>query len=101
VNLTTHTLRLPDRVIRPEPFPARCRERIAPAGIHAGVDLVYREFSGVVGLPDPQEGVVYVVSSAVRLSCPERGDEVSPGKPVYDDTGHIVGIVNLVANRPH
>lgn len=55
----------------------------------------------MVGLPDPQEGVVYVVSSAVRLSCPERGDEVSPGKPVYDDTGHIVGIMNLVANRPH
>ncbi|NNV07148.1 hypothetical protein ETC03_12230 [Geobacillus sp. MMMUD3] len=66
----------------------------------AGVDVVRTVFGDVVGLPDPQDGVVYVVSTlvlqALSASGVDRSDVVapdtSPASVVRDDTGHVVGV---------
>src|SRR5690606_4107896 len=70
VNLTPHpvTLLVGDRTltIPPEPTPARCSETrtvvgaVEVDGLEVPVTVV--GFGEVQGLPDPQEGVLYVVS---------------------------------------
>lgn len=50
------------------------------------------------GLPDPQEGVFLVVSTMVRVACPDRDDLLSPGPLVRDEEGRPVGCEGLVCN---
>jgi len=65
-----------------------------------GIDVVRTVFGDIVGLPDPQDGVVYVVSTlvlqALKASGVDRSDVVapdtSPASVVRDDVGQIVGV---------
>ena len=58
-----------------------------------GVDIpVYTtEYGEVSGLPDPQDGVVYLVSQMVVAALPGRRDLYFPAKVVRDDSGRIIG----------
>jgi hypothetical protein len=47
------------------------------------------------GLPDPEEGTLYVVSVVVAVASPTRADVFYPGEAVRDDAGQIVGVKNL------
>ena len=50
----------------------------------------------VEGLPEPQDGVVYVVSALVAGALGgRRSDVVSPGAPVRDAHGSIIGARGL------
>lgn len=60
-------------------------------------------FLGVDNLPDPQPGIVYLVSMIVRESVYWREDVFSPsfsgGDCIRDDQGRILGTRRLVGNR--
>ena len=46
----------------------------------------------IIGLPDPEPGVVCIVSKAVADAAPpSRGDLVSPGRLIRDADGNVVG----------
>lgn len=50
----------------------------------------------IIGLPDPEPGVVYVVAKAVADAAPAgRGDLVSPGRLLRDEDGTVIGCDGL------
>jgi hypothetical protein len=106
VNLTPHQICLRGSegtvIIEPEDFPARVvsSEQGEKIGAAYGVDLYTPSTWGEVeNLPDPEEGVIYVVSSLVasRLS---REDVYSPGTSYNDgavrENGQVVAVTRLI-----
>ena len=50
----------------------------------------------IIGLPEPEEGVVLIVAKAVSDAAPpSRGDLVSPGKLIRDEDGTVIGCDGL------
>ena len=98
VNLTPHALVVrPDGgpTLRWEPAsePARLDEHASPAAplVTEGgpVPVVQVDYTGdVEGLPDPQDGVVYVVSRVVAAAV-DRPDVLFPQGEVRDSSGMI------------
>lgn len=71
---------------------ARCIEQVEAAGSVEGVPLVRKSFGSVEGLPEPVDGVLYIVSGLVLSALAgSRSDVVAPGNPVRDDSGRIIG----------
>lgn len=63
-----------------------------------GVPVVVRTNEKIVNLPDPQEGVFYIVSNIVLDYCPDRLDILAPVLQVKDRDGRIIGCRALVGN---
>jgi len=63
-----------------------------------GIPLSRTETGEVKGVPNPQEGVLYLVSAIVRGLLPERKDVASPGPLVRDENGQPIGCQGLVVN---
>lgn len=53
------------------------------------------KYGEVTNLPEPKEGVIYIVSTLVRLASPERKDLYSPAKPVRNEAGQVIGCMGL------
>ena len=60
-------------------------------GVEVTIPRKAATFGDVVDLPAPVEGTVYFVSAMVKAACPDRSDLVSPGDPVRDAEGKVVG----------
>ena len=43
-----------------------------------GISVHVTTYRDVIGLPEPQDGVVYIVSTIVRAALPHRLDLISP-----------------------
>ena len=111
INLTPHAivfLASDNTVVRTIPASgavARCATTATTLPDVDGVPAVkagYGEVEVVGGeypipLPDPQEGVVLVVSGLVRAALPGRGDLASPGDQVRDpqNPSRIIGCRRL------
>lgn len=52
-------------------------------------------YGEVEGLPAPEEGTIYIVSSLVASRVPNRTDVFIPNESVRDDKGRIVGCKSL------
>ena len=52
-------------------------------------------FGEVVDLPEPQEGVLYIVSMLVAARANGRTDLVSPGRQIRNDAGQVIGCAGL------
>lgn len=52
-------------------------------------------FGEVVDLPEPQEGIVYVVSMLVAARAQNRTDLVSPGRQLRNNAGQVIGCAGL------
>jgi hypothetical protein len=63
-------------------------------GIPWAVPTVRTSYGEVTGLPDPQVGVVFIVSGMVASAAP-REDVMSPGELVRDAQGRIIGCYGL------
>jgi hypothetical protein len=85
-------------IILPVTTPARASEQIEQAGKINGIPLIHAGYGAVENLPDPRPGTFFIVSMLVRLAMPDRIDLASPGDPVRDDTGKIIGCRALVVN---
>lgn len=103
LNLTPHAIRLigPDgtaRDIAPSGQVARVSQTLVHVGDADGVPLYRATFGPVVGLPEPEPGVLYVVSALVRTACPDRADLASPGDLVRGPDGQPVGCRGLIVS---
>lgn len=50
----------------------------------------------IIGLPEPEPGVVLIVAKAVSDAAPaHRGDLMSPGKLIRDEDGTVIGCDGL------
>jgi len=103
VNLTPHAVTVVDassRVIRCWPGsdePARVEAVRVPVGLEvAGVPLMAEERSRAANLPEPQEGVWFIVSSVVGSAHPERRDLLVPSDLVRDGEGVVTACRSFV-----
>ena len=103
VNLTPHNVNLPGLTLPPAGL-ARVSVTMAEVGHgtmpdHIGaVPLLRGTYGDVTGLPEPEEGTIYIVSAMVRMALPGRKDLASPARLVRDDKGNITGCEALEIN---
>ncbi len=106
INLTPHTVHIVDEegnliVGFPSKGVARAEQHDTPAGVMdiwgAQVPTVRTKFGGLVGLPEPKEGVLLIVSNilvqAARACGRPTADLLFPsGVPLRDENGQIIGV---------
>lgn len=100
VNLTPHTIHFFNdeglNFVVPSSGIARVgvtRRTVTQLDLEGGlkVDLNEKSFGEVSGLPDPEEGVLYIVSALTAQAVPERTDVFVTDDTVRDDEGRIIG----------
>lgn len=64
-------------------------------GINVSQQTFGDVFGDVTGLPDTQDGIIYIVSRMVKDRVPDRLDVLVPGAPVRDADGKIIGANGL------
>ena len=93
-NLTPHTVNFPEQGIdiAPEDSPARVSVSTTHTGESlCGIPISKNSYGEVVGLPDTQDGVVYLVSLMVAQAKPDRTDLVIVNEAIRDESGKIIG----------
>lgn len=101
VNLTPHALNLNDGTVLPSQGIARVSSSFTDFDDNMVCNVTY---GNVNGLPEPQEGVTYVVSamvlSALKAVSSNRTDVVAPatGHPqcVRNEMGQIISVPGFV-----
>ncbi len=53
------------------------------------------EFGEPEGLPNPKEGVFYIVSQLVKNALPNRTDLLVPAEVIRDEQGNVIGCQSL------
>lgn len=107
INLTPHALYVKAldgdyiTILPDAEGPARViYDRLPPEQVRIGGSEVAVAVAGpvreIIGLPDPEPGVVYIVAKAVADAAPaSRGDIVSPGRLLRDAEGKVIGCDGL------
>lgn len=105
VNLTPHAITMMDDnenillVIEPSGNVARVSVRTERTETFEidGIALATSKsvYGKVEGLPETEDGVVYIVSSLVAQRVPEREDVFIPNESVRDAKGRIIGCKSL------
>lgn len=65
-----------------------------------GIPVFSTSTTQLDALPDPEEGVCYIVSNLYLNTCTERTDVVAPGKVQRDETGTPVACRGFRCNTP-
>lgn len=61
--------------------------------------VLYKQVAGdVVGLPEPENDTIFIVSAQVRSAVPYRRDVASPGELKRNEAGQPIGCVGLYVN---
>jgi hypothetical protein len=68
----------------------RSVERVVVGEID-GITVYASKFGPLVGLPEPTDGTVYIVSALAAQACADRHDVLVPGEAIRDEAGRIVG----------
>ena len=55
------------------------------------IPITSAKFGEVEGLPEPEDGTVYIVSNLVAQAVPHRDDVFFPDDVVRDENGNIIG----------
>jgi len=106
INLTPHAVVVRmedgDRVFEPSGTVARVAVTSTPVGEVDGIPVVAQTYGEIEDLPDPQPGVVYIVSMVVRQAAKEAGrtdvvsPDTSPAGAIRDEQGRIVAVRGFV-----
>ena len=103
INLTPHSVTIygngPTVTVPPSGKVARCQAQRTWVDEIDGVPLYTIKYDEITGLPDPQPFTLLIVSMIVRLAVPLRADVVSPGEPVRNQDGQVIGCLGLNCNR--
>lgn len=100
LNYMPHTLNieLPDgeRIAIESSGVARCTVKNVQVGEVNGIPVVSAEYGEIVGLPEPAEDTVYVVSMLVAQRS-GRSDVVGPdsGSSAIRENGQVIAVRNL------
>ena len=70
---------------------ARAAQSRFTVGTINGIPVNKTSFGQVENLPEPEEGVILVVSALTAQACPERGDVYITDDAVRDEAGRIIG----------
>ena len=69
------------------------------------IPVVERHWGKVEGLPEPEEGVVNLISSLVLAQVPNRTDcyapDTGPDSVLRDEKGRIIGVRRLTRDAPN
>lgn len=99
INLTPHEVNIitPSGVIDipASGAVARCSQSSEQVTTINGIPVTKQVFGEVVDLPEPQNGVFYIVSRLVAAAAPERRDLLIPGPLVRGDNGQPIGCNGL------
>ena len=100
INLTPHDINIVRNGEELVTFPksnqiARCKEAVEQVGYitvnGVKIPIIRKRLGEIEGLPEPQEGVKYLVSLAVAKAAVGRNDLLVPGQAVRDEKGRIIG----------
>lgn len=97
INLTPHAinfLREDNSVlatVEPSGTIARASQTREAVGEVNGIVVNQCSYGSVTGLPDPQDGTIYLVSALTAQACPERSDVFITDDAVRDENGRIIG----------
>jgi len=100
INLTAHTINevttgtaIPPsgRVVRAKPVTRKSAE-------FCGFPIFTSSLNSIEGLPEPEEGVMYIVSALVLGALPDRKDLLAPGNVLRDENNRPVGCVGFRSN---
>ena len=100
VNLTNHEINELTTGITIPPSGIRAEVTTIPrqVGTLNGSPVFRTELGTVIGLPEPQEGTIYIVSSLVLNLVPkERTDVVAPGNPRRNTKKQVIGCMGFKA----
>ena len=98
VNLTSHELNETTTGIRLKPsgVVVRVHQTTEKVAEYSGMPIYKAKFGEVLGLPEPKEGIIYVVSAMALSAISEsRKDVVAPGFLKRDANGVVVGSVGF------
>src|SRR5690606_15491505 len=93
INLTPHAINfVGGPVIPPSGEVARVKVTRELVGRVGGVDAYCPVFGAPEGVPEPQPGIILIVSSLVRThpDFSGRSDIASPGELVRDEEGKVI-----------
>jgi len=106
VNLTPHTvtvrLESGDRVFEPSGQVARVTVSSVQTDEIDGIPVVVQSFGQIEGLPEPQEGTIFIVSAVVRQAAQAQGrtdvvsPDTSPQSAIRNEQGQIVAVRGFV-----
>ena len=105
INCCDHDVEICDKtgniikVYKPSGYHARVRHDIRTVDYIDGIPVLGRRNPRIVGLPDPEEGIFYIVSDIVRGACFNRKDLLGCGGKYYNDDGSIRGWTAFTCNR--
>jgi hypothetical protein len=91
VNLTPHAVNIIGGETYASSGVARVSEVETQVGEAGGIPLFSKKFGEVVGLPEPQQDTMLIVSMMVKAAAPHRSDLLVPTKLVRDEKGNIIG----------
>lgn len=98
-NLTPHdavVIKDDSRLIyEAEAVSARVHVILDPIESDSDCPLFKETYGQPVGLPDPEEGVILIVSGIMCTALPDRTDLVHPVGLVRDKTGAVIGCQGL------
>lgn len=82
------------RKVEPSGILARCSVKTETVGEMDGIPVTTSVYGAVEGLPEPEDGTIYIVSSLVAQRV-NRDDVFIPNESVRDDQGRIIGCKSL------
>ena len=97
INLTPHDLNLINEagspvLVKASGMLARCRVITEKVGTINGVKVNVSHFGSVEGLPEPEEGKIFIVSAMILTALHgERSDVLGVSEYIRDEEGKIVG----------
>jgi hypothetical protein len=98
INLTPHIINIEGQDPIESSGVCRCKEEIEEVGEINGIKIINKSFGEVEGLPEEQEGIIYIVSLPIAQAVKgKRKDCFIPGEIVRDNEGKIVGCLNLAS----
>ena len=103
INLTPHEIKIitegGELSIPPSGTIARVKTIERDAGTLAGIPVVSRQFGEVENLPDPEEGIAYIVSALVLEAAKGRDDVYAPDTgptAIRNESGQIMAVTRLI-----
>lgn len=102
INLTPHQVSVlvgeEMKTFEPSGMIARVSTNCKVVGYVDGIEIVAQTYGDIQGLPEPQEGTLYLVSLLVRQAAQAQGrtdvisPDTSPESAIRDVEGRIVGV---------
>ncbi len=103
LNMTSHIINVVgnnDAVasFKPSGEVARVAVELQEVDVVDGVSVFVQEVGEVFSLPSSSDNTVFIVSTMVRLACPDRKDLMSPASLILNGDGQPVGCRGFVRN---